>query len=56
MHDYFIAYHNIAKDKDCMFKFAGESIKDGGSGLAVQKGYDLVEQLTIKSNSSISRS
>ena len=46
IHDYFIAYHNLAKDKECRFKFAGKSIKDGGSGLAVRKGSYLAEQIT----------
>lgn len=46
IHDYFIAYHNLAKDKECRFKFAGESIKDGGSGVAVSKGSDLAGQIT----------
>ena len=46
IHDYFIAYHNIAKDTKCRFKFVGESIKDGGSGLAVQKGSKLANQIS----------
>ena len=37
IHDYFIAYHYIAKDPDCRFQFSGSPIKDGGSGIAVQK-------------------
>lgn len=44
--DYYVAYHYIASDPKCRFKFAGNSIKDGGAGIAVQKNSPLADKIS----------